>query len=154
MSIRKKTAVYVASDGTEFNNEDDAKIHEELVQSISSLEDALIRFNQAAGAVQQTADGYPFELGYVSDYYVIEQSFGAIPYVNHIWFGYLRTRVIIGELGDVILENVKDGEIKRYRLDRVFKYKRNAQKRMVVDMEQWVNSGKEHLQDLKDMLAR
>lgn len=80
---------FQTSDGLLFDNEADAARHEALTTATKAFERAREELNRALAATLKTADGYPFNLGYLSYYYYVSL-FGEIKYVG---FSYTDTTI-------------------------------------------------------------
>src|SRR6266478_1327890 len=74
MSIKTKPVTYEASDGQEFENEEEARRHDDLITARQHYDDARQKFNCAVALTQKTADNELFDFKggtywFVTDYY-------------------------------------------------------------------------------------
>ena len=69
---------YKSSDGQEFETEEQAAYHEELIEAKGQYETARSVYGQRLFESQKTADGHPFQFSILLDYWYV-WNYGGFP---------------------------------------------------------------------------
>jgi hypothetical protein len=71
--------VFKATDGKEFQTQEEAIAHENVALAYKTYQDAVEALNAAIGEKLVTADGYPFKIGGHTNYYYVSGRFSGRP---------------------------------------------------------------------------
>jgi|SRR6185369_2448213 len=157
MTVKQVPAKYQASDGVEFDNEEEAKLHDELITARKEYDEARGKFSRAVAATQKTADGELFdfrggEFWYVTDYYNQE------PRLKRVYF--LGWNFEVTEYGDrvEISQDETDGNNRQqrhsYPINKLYTTKRRASEALVGALESWANEVRRTVTETQDELRR
>jgi hypothetical protein len=138
MTIKQVPAKYQASDGKEFDNEEEAQLHDELITAREEYNAARGKFSRAVAATQKTADGelFDFKSGdfwFVTDYYNQE------PRLKRVHF--LGWNFEITEYSDrvEISQDETDGNNRQqrhsYPINKLYTTKRRASEALIGALE-------------------
>lgn len=80
--------MYEATDGRQFDDEQEAARHQIMIDARSAYERARLDYAKALAETCRTADGHPFELNSSRSYYHVRRGPGGIPETAAVSFWY------------------------------------------------------------------
>jgi hypothetical protein len=86
MSIKKVPQKFETSDGRDFTDEKEAERHQQLIDARGQYQQGLTNLGQLLAERLKTADGKPFQVGILRNYYVIHEPMAGLPYLRHVHF--------------------------------------------------------------------
>lgn len=154
MAVKKVPQVFRTSDGAEFDNEEQATRHEDLLDRKHKFQIAFERLGDALAETQKTADGSLFEFGVCRDYYAIAPSWVGLPRLRKIWFSYMgENRFEINEDDEVILIHQENQSRIEYRISELYRSEKEAKKALLAAQDERLEHLRQEVEELRAEVA-
>ena len=152
MAVKKVPGTYAASDGQEFDDEEEAKRHDELITARQEYDDARKKFNRVLAQTQKTADGETFDFGLFTSYYYITDYYYTQPSLKHVNF--LGWNFEIDEHDDSVEISQAEGETGREhrfscKISRLYVSKKRAEIALINALESWLDEQRRTVNEIK-----
>lgn len=135
MAIQTVPSRYKTSDGREFGNETDAQRHELLIAAKRKYEDARHEYARALAESQRTADGQPFNLSGMHDYYYITDGYFSMPEIVRVDFWYWNCDINEADETVIVVLDSQKATRREYRISSLYYWKGNARKALLIAQE-------------------
>lgn len=134
--VREIRKMYQSSDGAEFGAKAEAEAHEELIDCMEEYRIAKHQFTKAVLKTQETADGKPFDLERIGDYYRVRE-WPYFPVLERVSIYPHNVTIDERNHGYVFDGKWKDGkfETTEYCISDLYHYEKNAWKALLVAQE-------------------
>lgn len=151
--ITKTKPKFITSDGCEFDTEDGAERHEELVAARDEYERARLAFGRALARTQTTADGHPFDLGIWAKYWRVRPGWAGVPdleRMNWMWGG----KFDFCQRGDELVL-IEKGAVppREVPINEIYATRREADKALLIATEEWIAERQQDLALLREELT-
>lgn len=107
----------------------DAERHEKLAEAEAAYKKAMSTYAKCLFETQKTADGYPFELGFMRDYYYVVHYYDNLNVPHIVSVEFSRFNAHLDERGseDVVVVTDLNDNKRKYQITRLYRDRKNAE---------------------------
>jgi len=157
MAVTTKPTTYQASDGKEFDNEEEAKLHDELVTARTEYDEARHRFSRAVALTQKTADGELFDFK-SGDYWFVTDYYNQEPRLKRVHFIGWNFEVTEYSDGVEISQEETDGNNHssryHYPINKLYADKSRATYSLINALDAWIAEQRRMAEETKAELRK
>jgi hypothetical protein len=152
MAVLEKPRTFKTTDGREFTDEAEAKLHDELIVAREAFDAARRRLNNAVLKTQRTADGQLFDFGLFRDYHYVRPGYGGMPSMQTVSF--LGWNFEISEHTDAveIIDTTISERRPRYAIASLYLDKRAANIALHLEQVAWLKERAAEIEKEKEKL--
>ena len=143
--VKKMPVLFRTVDGQEFQDEAQAKQHEKLITAKSDYEQSRRRYAALLFYSQRTADGKPFEMSLLHDYWLVRDWCGALPTLDRVSFWGPNVDLDDEDQTVIVYKSPERKDWERYRITDLYYHEAGArrkllelQKQRIVELENQV----------------
>lgn len=150
MPVKQVPVKYEASDGQEFDTEEEAQTHDDLIKARAEYDTARQNFNRVLARSQKTADGEEFDFSLFRTYYYVTGHYDRMPWLKSVSF--LGWNFEISEHDDIIEISQNEGEMGRehrypYPINKLWVDKRKANEALINALHSWLDEQRRTIND-------
>ena len=143
---------YKTSDGLEFETEEQAAYHEELIEAKDRYEAARSVYGQRLFESQKTADGYHFQFSMLLDYWYV-WNYGGFPRLDKVSF--YRGNCGLNDRDETVILQHQDDDrgcrhFTEYSIGELYRYKKNAQVVLLAAQKEYLEERSKNVEELEN----
>ena len=154
--VKAISVKYKSSDGQEFETEEQAQSHEELIEAKKQYETARSVYGQHLFESQKTADGHPFDLCAYRDYWYVGR-FLSFPLLERVSFH--RGNCGLNDRDETVIIQHQDDDrgcrqFTEYSIGDLYLYEKNAQVALLAAQKERLEELSKSVEELQHAVKR
>lgn len=156
MAVTEIPTKYSASDGREFNTQDEAERHEQFIVAQKEYETARNRFGRLLAETQLTADGKPFRFDAFKRYWHVTAGWSGMPALSEVRFDGWNYQFDVSDRFVIRQDEGRDGNQRwvEYRIDVLYANYPKAERALLAAQEKWLAVHAEKVDELRAALGK